>query len=458
MQHQLSEEQRVLLLLPTRTYRATDFLAAALKLNVEVVIASEEAATTADLSPRHTLVLDFSTPSQATQTIVEFADNYPIAAIIGVDDDTTLLATTASEALGIPHNPVDSAKATRNKYLLRHTLATNGVSGPAYQRFSIEDNPAEIAAQIGTDTYVSFPCIIKPLSLSASRGVIRADTPAEFIEAFQRTAKLLRTLQASTIPSVSHQNTSLQRSGRRLERKTPQESNLRSLSARKIKKPAQYLLVEDYIPGIEVALEGILLDGELKTLALFDKPDPLEGPFFEETLYVTPSRLSMEVQEALHQATAEAAHALGLKHGPTHAELRYNDKGAHLIEIAARTIGGLCARTLRFGTGMSLEELVIRHAIGQQVEELHREQQAAGVMMIPVPKAGILGEVRGKTAAHCVDGIVEVNITIPIGGEVVPLPEGARYLGFIFARAETPETVEAALREAHRQLKFVILA
>ena len=422
MQHQLSEAPRVLLLLPTRTYRATDFLEAALKLNVEVVVASEEAATTADLSPRHTLVLDFSAPTVATQIIVEFAETYPIAAIVGVDDDTTLLATAASEALGLPHNPVDSAKATRNKYLLRHTLATNGVSVPAYQRVSIHDDAAEIAAKLGTDTHVSFPCIIKPLSLSASRGVIRADTPAEFVEAFQRTTKLLHALQESTDP------------------------------------PAQYLLVEDYIPGIEVALEGMLLDGELKTLALFDKPDPLEGPFFEETLYVTPSRLSMEIQAALHRATVEAADALGLIHGPIHAELRYNDTGAHLIEIAARTIGGLCARTLRFGTGMSLEELVIRHAIGQQVEELQREQQAAGVMMIPVPKAGILGEVRGKTAAYCVDGIVEVNITIPIGGEVVPLPEGARYLGFIFARAETPEAVESALREAHRQLEFVILA
>jgi biotin carboxylase len=422
MQHQLSEEPRVLLLLPTRTYRATDFLEAALKLNVEVVVASEEAATTADLSPRHTLVLDFSAPTVATQIIVEFAETYPIAAIVGVDDDTTLLATAALEALGLPHNPVDSAKATRNKYLLRHTLATNGVSVPAYQRVSIHDDAAEIAAKLGTDTHVSFPCIIKPLSLSASRGVIRADTPAEFVEAFQRTTKLLHALQESTDP------------------------------------PAQYLLVEDYIPGIEVALEGMLLDGELKTLALFDKPDPLEGPFFEETLYVTPSRLSMEIQAALHRATVEAADALGLIHGPIHAELRYNDTGAHLIEIAARTIGGLCARTLRFGTGMSLEELVIRHAIGQQVEELQREQQAAGVMMIPVPKAGILGEVRGKTAAYCVDGIVEVNITIPIGGEVVPLPEGARYLGFIFARAETPEAVESALREAHRQLEFVILA
>lgn len=426
MQHQPLEKPRILLLLPTRTYRATDFLDAALKLDVEVVVASEEAATTADLSPRHTLVLDFSALTVATQAILEFDRTYPLAAIVGVDDDTTLLATTASEALGLPHNPVASAKATRNKYLLRHTLSTHGVSGPAYQRFSIHDDPIKIAGKLGTNTQIGLPCVIKPLSLSASRGVIRADTPTEFIEAFQRTTKLLHTLKDAT------------------------ENNSQT-------DTSQYLLVEDYIPGIEVALEGILLDGELKVLALFDKPDPLEGPFFEETLYITPSRLPVDVQEALHNATTEAANALGLQHGPVHAELRYNDKGAHLIEIAARTIGGLCARTLRFGTGMSLEELVIRQAIGQPVEMLQREQQAAGVMMIPVPKAGILGEVRGKREARRVDGIVEVNITIPIGGEVVPLPEGSRYLGFIFARAETPKMVEKALREAHRQLVFVIL-
>ena len=433
MQHQPLEKPRILLLLPTRTYRATDFLEAALKLDVEVVVASEETATTADLSPRQSLVLDIAAPTVATQTILEFADTYPITAIVGVDDDTTLLATTASAALGLPHNPVASAKATRDKYRLRDTLSANGVSVPAYQRFSISEDAVEIAKKLGTDVPVNFPCVIKPLSLSASRGVIRADTPAEFVAAFQRTTKLLRALQEATHVEAGCNPDTL----------TP---------------PPQYLLVEDYIPGIEVALEGILLDSDLKVLALFDKPDPLEGPFFEETLYITPSRLSEDIQDALYHATAEAADALGLQHGPVHAELRYNADGAHLIEIAARTIGGLCSRTLRFGTGMSLEELVIRHAIGQPVAALQREQQAAGVMMIPVPKAGILGEVRGKTAAYHVDGIVEVNITIPIGGEVVPLPEGARYLGFIFARAETPEAVEAALREAHRRLAFVILA
>ena len=415
-----SEKPRVLLLLPTRTYRATDFLDAALKLNVEVVVASEEPATTSNLSPRDSLVLDFQNPTTATETITEFAEMHPITAIVGVDDDTTILATTASAALGLPHNPVSSAKATRDKYLLRYTLEKNGVSVPTYRRFSIHDNVTEISTQ------VNYPCVIKPLSLSASRGVIRADNPTQFKEAFQRIITLLNNVKES--------------------RDTDTDSDR-----------YQYLLVEDYIPGIEVALEGILVDGELRTLAFFDKPDPLEGPFFEETLYITPSRLSKEIQDELHNATTEAAAALGLQHGPVHAELRYNEQGAHLIEIAARTIGGLCSRTLRFGTGMSLEELVIRDAIGEQIETFHREGQAAGVMMIPVPKAGILGEVRGRKEARNVNGIEEVNITIPVGGKVVPLPEGDRYLGFIFARAQTPETVEASLREAHQFLEFVIL-
>ena len=303
MSEQSSDKPRILLLLPTRTYRATDFLAAAMKLNVEVVVASEEAATTADLSPRDSLVLDFSAPAVATQAIAEFAETHPIAAIVGVDDDTTLLATTASEALGLPHNPVESAKATRDKYRLRHALATRGVPCPKFRRFSICDDITEIREQ------VDFPCVIKPLSLSASRGVIRADNPREFTDAFHRVTALLRAIEADT------------------------DTNAES--------SAMDVLVEDYIPGIEVALEGILLDGELKTLALFDKPDPLEGPFFEETLYTTPSRLPSDTQDELRRATAEATTALGLCHGPVHAELRYNSEGAHLIEIAARTIGGL---------------------------------------------------------------------------------------------------------------------
>ena len=303
MPEQLLEKPRILLLLPTRTYRATDFLAAAMKLKVEVVVGSEEAATTADLSPRDSLVLDFSMPTAATQTIVEYTKTHPIAAIVGVDDDTTLLATTASAALGLPHNPVESAKATRDKYRLRHTLATCGVPCPKFRRFSIRDDASEISHNI------DFPCVIKPLSLSASRGVIRADNPAEFTDAFQRVVTLLRALEKENDTEVGSSFSDV--------------------------------LVEDYIPGIEVALEGILLDGELKTLALFDKPDPLEGPFFEETLYITPSRLSPDIQGELREATLEAAAALGLRHGPVHAELRYNTKGAHLIEIAARTIGGL---------------------------------------------------------------------------------------------------------------------
>lgn len=411
---------RVLLLLPTRTYRATDFLDAALNLDVEVVVASEEPATTKDLSPRDTLLLNFQDPTIGTQSIQKYAQTHPIAAIVGVDDDTTMLATTASAALSLPHNPISSALATRNKFLLRQTLEEKGVSVPNYRRLMIDDDVEKYSQQI------SYPCILKPLSLSASRGVIRADNPTEFEDAFQRITALLNKVKESRGTNGNDD-------------------------------PYQYILVEDYIPGIEMALEGILISGELKTLALFDKPDPLEGPFFEETLYITPSRLQDSIQEEIHKATAEAATALGLRHGPIHAELRYNENGAHLIEIAARTIGGLCSRTLKFGTGISLEELVIRHAIGNSVEPFSREKQAAGVMMIPVPKAGILGEVRGKQDVLNVDNIEELNITISIGAEVIPLPEGDKYLGFIFARAETPEVVEASLREAHQHLEFVIL-
>jgi biotin carboxylase len=219
---------------------------------------------------------------------------------------------------------------------------------------------------------------------------------------------------------------------------------------------SQHILVEGFIPGREVALEGLLSDGRLRVLALFDKPDPLDGPFFEETIYVTPSRLPAPVQEGITARTAEALNALGLRHGPIHAELRVNDQGPWIIEIAPRSIGGLCSRALRFGDGTSLEELILRHSLGLDVELLERENQASGVMMIPIPQAGILREVQGQAEAEGVPGIEEVRLTIPVGQELIPPPGGARYLGFVFARGEAPEQVEATLREAHRRLTFVI--
>jgi biotin carboxylase len=411
-------KKRILLLLPTKTYRAEAFLSAASQLGVTVAIGSDQPQTLSELSPRKSLVIDFSKPENATKTIVTFAQTYPIDAIVGVDDDTTVLVSMAAQALSLPHNSVESACTTRSKYQMRKVLAAAGIPSPRFELVSINADPAKITK------HAKFPCVLKPLSLSASRGVIRANNPREFVKAFQRIVSIL---DSSDVKSRKDART-------------------------------QQILVEDFIPGIEVALEGILIRGRLKVLAIFDKPDPLDGPFFEETLYITPSRLPVDVQNDIISCAARTADVLGLREGPVHAELRVNDDGAWIIEIAARSIGGLCARTLRFGTSISLEELIIRHAIGMEVESLQRERQPAGVMMIPIPHAGILREVRGKTDAEKVSGIEEVTISIPIGQKVLPLPEGAKYLGFIFARGSTPESVEASLREAHHRLEFVITA
>ena len=411
-------KKRILLLLPTKTYRAEAFLSAASQLGVMVAIGSDQPQTLSELSPRKSFVIDFSKPEKATKTIVTFAQAHPIDAIVGVDDDTTVLVSMAAKALSLPHNSVESARTTRSKYQMRKVLAAADIPSPRFELVSINADPAKIAK------HAKFPCVLKPLSLSASRGVIRANDPKEFAKAFRRIVSILDSSDVKT----------------RKDART------------------QQILVEDFIPGVEVALEGILIQGRLKVLAIFDKPDPLDGPFFEETLYITPSRLPVGVQEDIISCTTRTADTLGLREGPVHAELRVNDNGAWIIEIAARSIGGLCARTLRFGTGISLEELIIRHAIGMEVESLQREQQPAGVMMIPIPHAGILREVRGKADAEQVSGIDEVTISILTGQKVLPLPEGARYLGFIFARGNTPESVEDSLREAYCRLEFVITA
>ena len=406
---------RLLLLIPTTTYRTEDFVDAARTLDVDLVIASDRPNVMSAEFPDHLLTLPFSDPDAAIGEMRRYAARRPIDAVVPVDDLTTVVGAAIAQALGLRANPVAAASATRNKLRMHERLAEAGVPSPPFVSFAVSERPAEVARRVG------YPCVLKPLVLSASRGVIRADSEPEFVGAFERIARILES------PDV-----------------------------RELGDGADRILVEGFVPGAEVALEGLLDGGALQTLALFDKPDPLDGPFFEETIYVTPSRLPEVAQTAIRECTARAAKALGLEDGPVHAELRVNREGPWMIELAARSIGGLCSRTLSFGTGLSLEELILCHALGRPLESLERERRAAGVMMIPIPRAGRLAAVHGADEAAAVDGVEEVAITMHPGQEVIPLPEGWQYLGFIFARAETPVTVEQALRQAHARLHFDI--
>lgn len=404
---------RVLLLMPTTSFKATAFLEAAERLNVEVVVGSERRQALEDLAPGGSLTLDPRRPESSLARLLEAHSQQPFAAVVAADDETVVLAAQAARALGLTHNDAEAAAATRDKFVMRQRLAAAGLRTPTFRRLRLEVDPQAAAAAI------AYPCVVKPLALSGSRGVLRADDPASFVSAFRRVAKLLEAPE--TRGEVGRSDA---------------------------------LLVEDYLPGVEVAVEGLLERGTLRLLALFDKPDPLEGPIFEETLFVTPSRLSPATQQAIVDETAAGCRALGLTEGPVHAELRLAAGRPWLIEVAARTIGGLCSRVLRFGTGVTLEEIVLRHALRQPRIDPIREQRAAGVMMIPTPGAGVLREVCGLDEARAVPGVEEVTLTLHRGTRLVPLPEGRGYLGFIFARADSPASVEAALREAHRRLGF----
>ena len=406
---------RLLLLLPTTTYRTEDFVAAATALGVDLVCASEAPSAVEALAPDNLITLDFADPDGAATDVARFAGSRPLRAVIGVDDRTSVAAAAVAARLGLRANSIASAAAARNKHLLRERLATAGVRQPSFRLVRV-DGDLRAAART-----VDYPCVIKPLTLSASRGVIRADDPAEFARAVARICAILERPDIAVGVDGRHA-----------------------------------LLVEQFVPGTEVALEGLLTEGDLRVLALFDKPDPLVGPYFEETIYVTPSRLPDEVQKAIAETARAACAALGLAEGAVHAELRVNDEGPWVIEVAARSIGGLCSRTLRFGTGMTLEELIVRHALGWPLPSTDRDGRAAGVMMIPIPRAGRLRAVRGVEAAKDAAHVEDVVISAHPGQELVPLPEGWQYLGFIFARATTPGEVEAALRAAHARLDFDI--
>ncbi len=420
-----TSKPRVLLLATTTGYQAQVFVDAVEKLGLEVVFGTDRCHVLDDPWGDDAIPLRFENPEENTRKIAEAARERPFAAIIQIGDRATETAALASKALGLLNHPPEAAEACHDKYLARGRLRQAGLNVPDYRRFSLDADPRQLLAT-GTVT-MDVPRVLKPLALSASRGVIRADTPEEFVRGFERIRALL---------------------------KSPEVGVLRE-------DTSNFIQVETYIEGAEVAVEAIVDRGRLRVLAIFDKPDPLAGPFFEETIYVTPSRMSRELQQGIVETLAKAAAALELYHGPVHAELRINPAGIWVMEVAARSIGGLCSLALRFEIPLvdkevSLEELLIRLMLGLDVSRIYREDAASGVMMIPIPEAGFYQETQGIDEARATSGIEDVVITAKVSQKLVPLPEGSSYLGFIFARGGSPESVENALRRAHEKLRFII--
>jgi hypothetical protein len=411
--------RRVLLLATTTGYQTRMFAEAASTLGVELLYATDRCDQLDDPWRDGAIAVRFHEEWRSVDVVLKRVDAQPVHAVLAVGDRPTVMAAYLSRLLGLPGHPPEAAAAARDKRLTREKLKAAGLPAPAFITVPIAADVMSLLDRI------TFPVVVKPTVLSGSRGVIRADDPLSFATAFDRVRRLLE-----------------------------------SSDVRELRDPeADVVQIEEYIAGPEFALEGLLESGRLRTLALFDKPDPLEGPFFEETIYVTPSRLSAPVQRQIEDAVAAAAIALRLHHGPIHAECRVNARGVYVLEVAARPIGGLCAKALRFehgGLTIGFEELLLRHALGEAVSGWSREPRASAVMMIPIPRGGVYRRVDGLDAAARVPHVEGIEITAKPDQQLLALPEGSSYLGFIFARAETPAEVEGAVREAHSRLRFTI--
>jgi len=402
--------KKLLLIGATTGYQTRAFAEAAERLGFDLLLATDRCHVLEDPWGDRALPLRFEDPEGAARAI---AENVRVDGIVAVGDRPAYLAALAAERMGIRYNSPDSVQACRNKFIARARFRDAGLLVPNFQRFEKAGQGAGRRSGDLPHTNIEFPCVLKPLGLSASRGVIRANNTEEFVAAFRRIETLLES------PDIQKLHEELDR----------------------------FIQVEDFIPGRELALEGILTNGSLRVFAIFDKPDPLDGPYFEETIYVTPSREAPETQQAIVRTCEKALQALGLSHGPIHAEMRVNSKGVWMLEVAARPIGGLCARVLP-----GLEELILRHAAGEDVSNIKLLEGAAGVMMIPIPREGIYIGVVGVEQAQA--RVEEVIITAKEGQKLVPLPEGNSYLGFIFAHGKSAGEVEQALRSAHECLSF----
>src|SRR5215469_3124464 len=400
--------KRLLLVSPTTGYQARAFVDSAQRLGVELVLATDRCHVLDDPWGDRAIPLRFENPVEAARTLAEQAR---VDGIVALGDRQAHIAALAAEQMGVRYNSPASTQAARDKFLAHSCFRAAGLPVADFFRAEVERGAASAADR------ASFPCVLKPLGLSASRGVIRANDRTEFIAAFDRIARLLDD------PEI----------------------------ARLGDEQRRFIQIENFIEGREFALEGILSAGSLRVLALFDKPDPLDGPYFEETVYVTPSRETAGTQREIIHATQQAIQALGLTEGPVHAEMRVNARGVWMLEVAARPIGGLCARVLP-----GLEELILRHAAGEDISSIRLPGDSAGAMMIPIPREGVYVDIEGVDEARSVAHVEDVVITAKPGQKLVPLPEGNSYLGFIFTRADTPGAAEHALRLAHERLRFEI--
>jgi len=413
--------KRLLLFTAKLGYQTRSFEEATHKLGVQLVYVTDRCHQLEDPWGDRAIAVHFETPDVAAYTVMESLRGQDVSGILALGDRPAAAAAYAARGLGVRYNHPAAVEACRSKLRMKEVFRDAGQSVPWFRNLPIDPPPEPVLQGI------SYPCVLKPLSLSASQGVVRANNRDEFLAAAARVQRLLKS------PEIL----------------ATREANL------------DRMLVEGYIPGREVAVEGLLTDGALSILAIFDKPDPLEGPYFEETIYVTPSRLPESEQHAIEKCARDAARALGLSNGPIHAEFRVNDDGVWPLEVAPRPIGGLCARALRFSLdganeAIGLEELLVRHALELPGWNSPRERIASGVMMLPVPKSGILEGVSGEDAARSIPGITELSITARLHDAIAAWPEGSSYLGFLFARGSTPEKVERALREAHEKLSFTI--
>lgn len=411
---------RILFFTATTGYQARAFESASQDLGVELVYATDHCHRLGDIWRDAAVPVKFHDPDLSLRRVREAVADGPVHGVVAVGDRPARLAAQVAAALGLPFHPPHGAEVAASKVLTRGRLLAADLPVPWFVSLPADAPLDEFAAR------VRFPCVVKPLALSASRGVMRADTPDEFVAALSRLRKILQAPDVRVQHDPAHRD----------------------------------VLVEGFIPGLEYALEGVMEYGALRVLAVFAKPLPLDGPFFEETIYVTPPGLNAQSERAMAETVARAALAIGLHHGPVHAECRVNESGIFVLEVAARPIGGLCARSLRFasreGQPQTLEHLLLRHACGEPLDGYGREAEASAVMMIPVASRGYYRATEGVDEARAVPGVTDVVMTATAGQLLEPLPEGHTYTGFIFARGALPEHAVRAVSDAHRQLRIVV--
>ncbi len=383
--------KKLLLVIPENSYKSNDFVVAAEKLGIDFLIITDSEQVSSKFSD--TVIINKFDAELNKNNLKKLKD---VTHVLPVDHSALKFSGYLVDLLEVKGNKLESINLSMNKYESRKIFNS---------LLDIKVNNEIIKNIDDVNTFINKngTSVLKPIYGTASKSVLK-------INNVEKNKEQIEKLMQDCFD--------------------------------------QDLVIEEYIDGKEYALEGTIINSELKKIVIFDKPVEYKHPYFEESIYITPSELSSEAEKRVVSIVDKACKKIGLEDGPVHVEFKINENQIFIIEINPRMIGGLCSRCLSFGLfKVSLEEIILHAFMNNELKNIELLNNYVGVLMIPTPKSGKFISIN-KEELENIPNISNVEITVPEGSDLLEPPYGDKYLGFAFSQGIDKKTVNESLLTA----------